>query len=183
MAGNCGLTTVKASAKIKVGGYTASTPNILSISVNRSRGQLVSSCAVVFMVEGEINLDAGAPLVIYFYNELVWTGVAKRINISPSLRCAGEVIVKLQGEDILHKLENRNITRRQKLAGLGPLAFITSVHKRTTMGFDDPPSNRHDISHSSSPVEVLVPTINMREHTQFSQTGSDSVQGDRKSVV
>lgn len=177
----CGLTTVKASATIKVGAISVSTPNIVSISVNRTRGQVVSSCAVSFIFNGDFKSNVGAPLIIYFYNELVWTGVVKRMGISPSLRCAGEIMVKLQGEDILHKLENRNITRRQKLAGLGPLAFITSVHKRTSLGFDDLPS-RHDISNSSSPIHYFTPTINMREHTQFLM-GNENITGQLHPVT
>lgn len=177
----CGLTTIKASATIKVGSISISTPNVISISVNRTRGQVVSTCAVAFTFNGEFNAGSGAPLVVYFYNELVWVGVVKRMAISPSLRCAGEINVKIQAEDILHKLENRNITRRQKLAGLGPLAFITSVYKRTTLGFDDEPS-RHDISNSSSPVHFFTPTINMREHTMF-LGGNDNITGDLHPVT
>lgn len=180
-ANDCGLTTVKASATIKIGSISVTTPNIVSISVNRTRGQLVSTCAVAFIFNGEFEADAGAPLVVYFYNELVWTGVVKRMAISPSLQCAGEISVKIQGEDILHKLENRNITRRQKLAGLGPLAFISQVYKRTSLGFDDPPS-RHDISNSSSPVHYFTPTINMREHTQFLM-GNENITGELHPVT
>ena len=106
-------------------------------------------------------------IVIYLYNTVVFTGVVKSLGISPSLRCAGEIIVRAQGEDILYKLENRNITRRQKLSGLGPIAFISSLStKRTSIGFDDPPS-RYGIDSSNSPIEFITHSINPEEQTQM----------------
>jgi len=171
----CGLTTVPASGLIRIGDIRVGTPDLKSISVSRTRGQLVSSCSVSFIFNGEFSAPAGAPIAVFLYDQSVWVGVVKRLSISPSLRCAGSVLVKIQAEDILHKLENRSITRRQKLAGLGPMAFITSVHKRTSPGFDDPPS-RHNIFNSASEVGYLTHTINFREHTQFG-IGNENTTG------
>jgi hypothetical protein len=182
MADNCGLKTVKASATVKVGSITISTPHIQSISVNKTRGQLVSTASVSFLIQGGFqDIGAGAPMAIYFYSTVVWVGFAKRINIAPSPTCAGEMLIRIQGEDVLFRLENKNYTRRQKLAGLGPLAMISSLYKRTFVGFDDPPS-RHDISTGSSPFDVFTHTVNIREQTMFA-TGYDNVSGQLHPVT
>jgi len=177
----CGLTTVKAAAVVRVGPYRVATPYVQTISISRTRGQLVSTASVRLNLDTEFSINTATPLVIYLYNEVAYTGYVKRVTVSPSLRCAGEITVQITAEDVMYKLENRNMTRRQKLAGLGPMAFITSLYKRTSVAFDDLPA-RFDISGSSSPIEVLTHSLNMREMTMFA-TGYADVSGPQHPVT
>lgn len=177
----CGLTPIEARCIVRIGGVTATTPMVIAANVSRNRGQLSAAASATFYYEGNENFNAGSNFAIYIMGQIVFNGVAKRIIIGPSLRCAGELRVTIQGEDRLNRIENRAITRRQKLAGLGPLAFISGVYKRTELGFDDPPS-RYDISSSSSPVEVFSPTTNHAAMHQFLK-GNDSITGDLHPVT
>lgn len=186
MANNCGLDTIPASASILISGRRFSTPEIISISVSRTRGQMVSSASATFHAKDIFSsgggITAGDSVVIKFFGDTVFTGFIKRLNVGPSFRCDGEIIVRIQAEDVLFRIDNRNFTRRQKLAGLGPIAFITSIYKRTYTGFDDP-SQRHDVSNTSSPVDFLTPTINMSEQSVFIKGGETNVIGDLHPVT
>ena len=184
MADNCGLNTVPASASILIGGRKFATPEIISISVSRTRGQLVGTASATFHAKdiSSQGIDAGDSVVIKFFGDTVFTGFIKRLNLGPSFRCDGELIIRLQAEDVLFRIDNRNFTRRQKLAGLGPIAMITSIYKRTYTGFDDP-SQVHDISNTGSPVNYLTPTINMSEHSALMKNGETNVIGDLHPVT
>lgn len=180
MADNCGLTTIPASATVIIGARSFATPDVISASVSRTRGQLISSASVTFHAPGIFSeaIDAGESVVIKFFGETIFTGFIKRLNIGPSFRCDGELIIRLQAEDVLFRIDNKNFTRRQKLAGLGPIAMITSINKRTYTGFDDP-SQRHDISNTSSPITYLSPTLNTAEHSVLMKNGETNVIGDQ----
>lgn len=180
----CGLTTIPASATIIIGSRKFSTPEVISVSVNRTRGQLISAASATFHAPGifSTGIDAGDSVVIKFFGETVFTGFIKRLNIGPSFRCDGELIIRIQAEDVLFRIDNKNFTRRQKLAGMGPIAFITSIYKRTYTGFDDP-TQRHDISNTASPIEYLTPTLNMSEHTALIKGGETNVIGENHPVT
>lgn len=175
------LQTIQANATIVLSNFSISTPDILNINVTRTRGQAVNSASVAFTFKGELILKAldnskHFPLVIFFYGNPIFTGIAKRLSISPSARCADEIIVRVQGEDILYKLENRNFTRRQKLPGLGPICFISSLsNRRTSLGFDDPPS-RFGIDSGASPIEYMTHSINPAEQINM-KSDTNSILG------
>lgn len=174
------IKTVPAECTIKIGGLTIKTPFVLGCRVARQRGNPVGVAEGSFQIQeeqlGQIGAT-GSNLVIYLYSSVIFTGSVQRIDASPSSRCAGEMIVRFQGEDAMHRVLNRAITRRQKNAGLGPLAFISGHSSgRTTVGFDSV-RDAHDISGSSSPVTVYSPTINMAEMTQFIKGGESSTIG------
>lgn len=174
----CGLATIKANASIQFGSDTLiKTPDIINISITKSRGNLVSTAQAQFHFNsGDLSGSAGSDIVIKILDTLAFTGTIKRIDISPSFRCAGEQIVRIQAEDYLNKIVNRTITRRQKLPGLGPIAFISSIYKRTTVGFDSA-RDLHDINQTNSPVDIFTHTINFAEMTQFSKSGENNLMG------
>jgi len=173
----CDLTTIPASADILIGTKKYSTPDIISASVSRTRGQLVSSCSVSFHAKDSREINAGDVIIVKFFGESVFTGYIKRLNYGPSFRCDGEIILRIQAEDALFRIENRNFTRRQKLAGLGPIAFITSIYRRTYTGFDSP-EQTHDVGATGSPVTYLTPTFNMREQFNLIGGAPTNVSGD-----
>lgn len=159
------------------------TPYVISCNVARTRGQLTSSATVTFITQLKKfkPSTSGSSIVIKFFNQTVFVGEVRRLNIGPSGKCSGEFVVRIQAQDQMYKLENKVITRRQKLAGLGPLAVINSLHQRTYVGFDD--YLRHDISGTGSPVEIISPTVNIAEHTQFVRGGETNTMASLHPVV
>jgi len=177
MANNNIVREYRATATVVVGQFQSTTPEVISVNVSRMRGQLVGTASASFYAKSDATTPSGGDkMQIYIAGALVFTGTAKRISISPSNICAGEIVIRVQGEDYLHRLANRQITRRQKLAGLGPLAMITGVQKRTSVNFDDAPG-RYDISHSSSPIDIFSPSVNFRDWTQLLTDNSNSSIG------
>ena len=173
----CNLETIPAKATISAGGTTVTTPHIINITISRVRGQLVGTASMQYYSNSGVGgAGAGAGLTIEINGGLAFTGSIRRIDTSPSYRCAGEIIVRIQAEDYLHRLVNKNITRRQKNSGLGPICFISSIYKRVTVGFDAI-RDRHDISSTSSPVDVFTPTMNFADMLQFIRSGDNNTLG------
>lgn len=147
-----------AEAVVVIGGKSFSTPNILSINVTRSRGEVSSKASVSFYTGNFPNSgggsDTGVSIRIQGVN--VFTGYLRKYSVSPSFRWAGELIVRVSAEDIMYKLLNKKIVRRQKIEGLGPMAFITGLQKRTYPGFDNP-AMKFDVDKGNSPVGMLTP--------------------------
>lgn len=180
----CRLQRIVASASLHLGSVKIVTPDIINISVNRARGQLVGTASATFHLKEVTSegLLGGTRVVLKILGQTVFTGVVKRVVVQPSLRCAGEVIVRIQAEDEMFKLQNRLITRRQKLAGLGVIAFISSVVHRTYTGWDDP-SQLHDIANSNSPIDIISTTVNIREHKQLLQGGETNLAGNLHPIM
>lgn len=162
----CGLQTKKASATIRMGQIKVSTPEVISINVSKTRGQMVGTASVSFRYKGDFAVDTGSDMFIWFNNSIVFTGIIKRFNISPAITCSGDLIVRASAEDVMSRLVNQQITRRQKLAGLGPFAQIVGLHKRIDLGYNDPPS-RHDVTRGASRVEALVVGTNFVSHPMW----------------
>lgn len=152
------------------------TPDILSIHVTRTRGDPIGKASATFLYNGEFRIDSGSLIQIYLHRSggLVFTGFVKRLSISPSEQCAGQVTVSIQAEDQMHKLVNKRFTRRQKLSGIGPVAFITAINKRTYTGQSSNGLSSQNIDRGSSPLETLVPTMNFPDWTQFIQSGQQN---------
>jgi len=147
-----GFTTIAASATIAVGSRVIQTPFIQNIRVTRNRGEIITKASFTYRTtEDEAGtLNGNAPVVIAFHSKTIFVGYARRINAGPSFNCADEMIVRVDAEDIMYKLVNQRINRRQKLDGLGPIAFITSIKGRPFSGFDDP-SDVRDLTGGRSP--------------------------------
>jgi hypothetical protein len=166
--------TRAAEATIKIGNKNIRTPDIININVNRSRG-VGAKASASFRYRGDFDNTAG-PIVIYFYSGVIFSGVITRFKINASLRCANEQTISLQAEDNMIKLRNSRYTRRQRLDGLGPIVFISSLHKRTHLGFDSP-TTFHDLESDNSPAEIVTHTVNMVEQTQWANVGGDNTLG------
>ncbi|RKZ85084.1 MAG: hypothetical protein DRQ39_07610 [Gammaproteobacteria bacterium] len=163
-----GLSIKIASATIVFGSQTVSTPHITSINVRRIRGELVGKARFSYFTNdlqgNNANSSGGAAIFISFGTAVIFSGYAKRVTVTPSFRCADEVIVTVEAEDVLHKLVNKRINRRQKQQGLGPIAFITSIHKRPFVAFDSPQAI-YDVTGGQSPMQIYGPdpsSINAR---------------------
>jgi hypothetical protein len=188
----CGFNVIPADATVTIAGKCYRTPNIISISVSRSRGSLVGSASASVHIGEESSGCSGSKgsatsgptgdVIIKFFGYPVFVGTMKRLSISPSYRCQGEFILRIQAEDAMSNLEGKVYTRRQKLPGLGPLGLITSVYKRTFTGFDNP-AELHDISSSASPVKYFTNTVNIAEHTKLLKSGETNVMGDLHPVT
>lgn len=183
MDNTCGLDTRPAQAIILIGkGGTIKIkqPNVINITVSRTRGQLVGTANGSFHYKasesGSMTGVAGSGVQLSINGNLVFTGTIKRIDISPDFRCAGDLIIKFSAEDYMHRLQGRNFTRRQKHAGLGVIAFITGLYKRISVGFDSP-ADLYNIERSASPVEFLSPNGNIADWTQFLKGGETNTIG------
>lgn len=173
---SCGLNTMRASAVVSIGGHSVSTPDIINITINKTRGQLTATAQVQYHATTEESTDAGSDIVITIMGQRAFTGTIKRIDISPSFRCAGEKIVRIQAEDYLNRIANKAITRRQKNPSLGPMVFITSIYKRVTVGFDKM-RDRFDVDGGQSPLDVFTHSTNFREIPFFIAGGETNTMG------
>ena len=153
-----GLDIIHADASILFGEEVIQTPHITSISVRRVRGELVGKARFTYFTNnaGGSSVNSDLPVVISWFSTPIFSGFAKRVTVAPSFRCSDEMTVSVEAEDVMHKLVNKRINRRQKQQGLGPMAFITSIHKRPFVAFDDPQA-LYDISGGQSPMQVYGP--------------------------
>jgi hypothetical protein len=108
-------------AEIEMGVYTIRTPDILSFSVNRARGQMYAtfnaSVKVPYtmidsgnFVVREIKIRAGAG---YSLNT-IFTGKIYKCIINPIRTDASKVMLNISGKDILGTIEGQKINRRLK---------------------------------------------------------------------
>ena len=169
--------TIKANAIIEIGNFEVETPKIMSINVSRSRGKPVSSASVQFLYDrDDQDISSETKIGIWFWGTKIFTGIIRKISISPSGRVAGELIVRIQAEDFMHRLQNKRYTRRQKSNGIGPVVFISSIFKRASLGFDDP-TDVYDIDSGYSPIETLTETPNMAAQLKFVRGGETNTIG------
>lgn len=166
-------TVYNADAKVYIGTKVIETPYIVSINVTRSRGNPASSANVQVIYNQDHLGSVGsspASLRIWVDGDYYFTGYIKKFTVSPSFRVAKEYILRIQAEDEMFRLINKRYTRRQKQNGIGPIAFITSIYKRTELGFDDP-TQRFDIERQGSVIETITNSFNTVEHNKFLKGG------------
>lgn len=169
---------IVARAQVTLGNRVYATPDIRSIAVVRQRGQAKSQAKCqVFVPEGEVEATGGGLLIITFWGNLVFTGVAKRVVVSPSFRCQGESIVEITGEDFMYKLDNYSYTRRQKQEGLPPLAIITSKKDTPERGFDTLPLYIHSQDRGFSDMETIAPDTNPRNMSRLASYSNQTNHG------
>jgi hypothetical protein len=170
-----------ADIKIKLGSYEVETPYVVSVSVTRSRGNPVSSAAVQFIYKGNVaaitNNSKKLQILVLDMNQTYFVGTVKKITVAPSFRVGQEYVIRIQAEDAMYKIVNKRFTRRQKSAGIGPVAIITNLYKRPDLGFDDP-TQRHNIEREGSIIEAIVNDFNVANMTQFLKSGQDNTLGD-----
>jgi len=164
---------IAAFATVSVGGYDISTPDIRTVVVNRQRGRMKSVARASVFIQGDspaLNASGGDLFRVKFWGNLIFTGVVKRVTVSPSFRCQGESIITFDAEDFLFKLENKKFTRRQKLPGLGPIALISSKKDTPERAFDNIPSTVHSVDRpffDNDEIDVPAPNTNPRDMTNL----------------
>jgi hypothetical protein len=107
-------------ASINFAGRTFNTPDIVSFSVNRSRGQMSAQFSVSVKVPySDLSTMSAAPESIItitagFEGALkpVFKGIIRKCSFSPIRQDASKVMMNLSGNDFLSVLEGQKITRR-----------------------------------------------------------------------
>jgi len=110
-------------AVITVGEIRISTPDVVSFSVRRSRGQkaatfsasvkmdatTMSNGALSLIAQG-ITIEAG----VKGYEKRIFTGVVQKITVNPIRTDASKVMVSLAGKDNMSVMDGQKINRRVK---------------------------------------------------------------------
>lgn len=132
MAG--GIKRVKIRAKIEIGSLKVETPYILSFTVTKTRGQ-----SSTFSTSLKVNSDdisgsiSGAEIVISAgvgsASEKIFTGIVKKLTVSPCFDDPKYVILNVSGNDVLSMLEGKKFTRRCR-ATKSSWVSITSVNRK-----------------------------------------------------
>lgn len=122
------ITKQRVRAKIKFGNITVETPDVVSFSVNRSRGQISANFSASVRVGYEeidssteilaetIVIEAGAIGVGCGTAGLktIFTGTVEKCVVNPIRTDASKVMLNLAGRDFLSILEGQKINRRLK---------------------------------------------------------------------
>jgi hypothetical protein len=164
------ITLEKIRCRVTFGTLEFETPEVLSFSVNQSRGTLPASfnCSLevpantVFPTNQDIVIEAGT---LGNLQRLITAHVLS-ITVNPSFEDAANYVVNLSGQDSFHELEGKNISRRQRTRGGVTFAAITSIiskapQKGTSLEL-------HKQSGGSS--RVPSPDTNLREHSKLVKT-------------
>ena len=101
----------KIRAQISVGTQNVSTPYVLSFNVRKSRGQSstfdcslkVTSTEGASLIGGPIEIKAG----IEGQLDTIFTGIIKKVTLSPCFDDPEYVIMNLSGTDVLSLLQNK----------------------------------------------------------------------------
>jgi len=125
-----GFDQVKIRATISVGGVTISTPDILSFSVTRVRGQMCATFQASVKVPGDAGFGSGGKIIISANGGTIFTGYVKTMNITPSKTDSSYVIVNMSGRDALSVLEGGVFSRRVSATKMARFGVITSVTQR-----------------------------------------------------
>ena len=121
---------VKIRATIDVGGTTISTPDILSFSVTRARGQMCATFQASVKVRGEANFSSGGEIVISANGGKIFTGYVRRMSITPSRTDSSYMIVNMSGRDVLSVFEGATFSRRVDATKMARFGVISSVVQR-----------------------------------------------------
>jgi hypothetical protein len=110
---------VPVRARISGDGFSVETPYIMSFNVSKNRGS-PSTFSASIKIKSEYIDDMNGNIVVYAgvkgSMSKIFTGIIKKATITPCWDDPSYVIVNLNGVDVLIKLENRRITRRQPLS-------------------------------------------------------------------
>lgn len=120
------ITLVKVRAKIEIGNLIAGTPplgysnHILSFNVDKARGQISTFSASLKIRRDEItgglldNAEVGiwAGTDTTYSNNKIFTGVIRSANVAPNREDPEYVILNINGNDLLSRLNGKKYTRR-----------------------------------------------------------------------
>jgi len=108
------LSIVKVRASVTIGSHTVETPNVLSFTVKKSRGQS-STFDASLKISAGASISGGSDVTISAGKDspsLIFTGIVKRAQISPCWEDPSYSILTISGNDVLTLLENKKYTRR-----------------------------------------------------------------------
>lgn len=121
---------VRIRATIEVGGTTISTPNILSFSVTRARGQMCATFQASVKIQGGVGFGTGGKIIISANAGKIFTGYVKKMSITPSKTDSSYVIVNMSGRDVLSVFEGGTFSRRVDATKMARFGVISSVVQR-----------------------------------------------------
>ena len=106
----------KIRAKVSIGVIAVETPYILSFNVRKSRGQpstfdcslKVKSNTGANLIGDSIKISAGVDNA----SDTIFTGIIRKVTISPCFDDPEYVIMNLSGADVLSLLQGKKFTRR-----------------------------------------------------------------------
>lgn len=111
-----GIDLVQIRAIITIGSLIVKTPYIQSFNVRKSRGQPSSFDATLKVPYSDVgDLVNGLVVIKAGTNEKknkIFTGIVKKVTISPCWDDPGYIILKISGTDILSNLKNKEYSRR-----------------------------------------------------------------------
>jgi len=122
-----GFSEVRIRATIDVGGEIISTPDILSFSVTRARGQMCATFQASVKISGDVSFGTGGKIVISGNGGRIFTGYVKKISITPCKTDSSYVIVNISGRDVLSILEGATFSRRVDATKMARFGVISSV--------------------------------------------------------
>ena len=110
---------VKIRATITIGDLVVKTPYIQSFNVKKNRGQVSTFDASLKINQLEVNSANTIGTVTIEAGELgneikIFTGITKRVSISPCWDDPGYVLFNISGTDILGSLGGKKYTRRAR---------------------------------------------------------------------
>lgn len=126
------ISYVKVRAQIITASYSVSTPYIQSIDVTRTRGQAaVFSVGVKLPKDTKLSTEA---ITIYAGTadslKKIFYGYIRRIRVQPAFDDPNFMLVKLEGADVLSRLENCRFTRREATSDK-VWAMVTGVQRQS----------------------------------------------------
>ncbi len=108
----------KIRAEINLGGIEIVTPNVVSFSVRRTRGQMAATFSASLKMPHTTATDIGADIVIKAgiagRLKTIFTGMVEKSTINPIRTDASMVMLNISGRDVLGILEGQKINRRVK---------------------------------------------------------------------
>lgn len=170
MATCANITLEKIRCRVTFGTLVFETPDVKSFSVSKSRTALSTS----FSASIEVPVGTVFPLSQDLYiasgtegNLLrIFTGSVLSITTNPSFEDASSFVVNMSGQDKLHELEGKNISRRQRTRGGAMFAAITNVISRSPQKGTSLEVRKH----SGGSQRIANKDTNIREHSKLVRT-------------
>jgi len=119
-------------ARITIGTLVIETPDVLSFSVSRSRGQPSASFNATIEVSVDYSFQAvGDDIIIEagLKDNLnrIFTGEIEQVQVNPHWEKSERYLLSISGRDRMARLEGKRFSRRQRSLGLGKLGIISGI--------------------------------------------------------
>ena len=109
-------------ATVTFGDIIVKTPWVMSFEVQRSRGQMISTCSASLKIDANLLQNTTSSVRTNLIIEagkagnehLIFTGIVSKLTINPNRTDSSKVIVSLSGKDVMYVMEGIKINRRTK---------------------------------------------------------------------